>query len=232
MTTSAASSARSLKSMLTSQPWLKPVLRTVNHIRCRAWDLVHGVDTCGEIPLVNLDFQSKNKSPGLEYQSHHPSITRAAIQALPIQHENYTFVDIGCGKGRVLLVASEFPFRRIVGVEFAPALADIARRNLKTYRGNPQQCSAIEVITADATEYELAPEPQVLYFFSPFQRSLLDQIVRNIEDSFQRSPRDLLVLFSGIIPMRDHAFGSRPQYERLQRGRNVDVYRRLPVGTR
>ena len=217
--------------MVTSQLWLKPVFKTINDVRCRTWDLLHGVDTCGDIPLVDLDFQSKNKSPGLEYQSHHPSITRAAIEALPIQYENYTFIDIGCGKGRVLLVASEFPFRRIVGVEFAPTLADLARRNLKSYRGKRQECSRIEVITADATEYQLAPEPQVLYFFSPFKRTILDQIVQNIEDSFQRAPRDLLILFSGIISMREHAFGSRPQYERLQRGRRVDIYRHRPAGT-
>ena len=225
MTASAAGSGGSLKSLLRSQRWLQPVFKTVNNARCRAWDLVHGVDTYGDIPLASLDFKSEHKSPGLEYQSHHPSITRSAIRALPIQHENYSFVDIGCGKGRVLLVASEFPFRRIVGVEFAPMLAEIARRNLKSYRGKRQKYAAIEVITADATEYELAPEPQVLYFFSPFERSLLDQIVENIEDSFRRSPRDLLVLFSGVIPMRDHAFGRRSQYERLERGRHADVYR-------
>jgi len=230
-TTSAVNSGKNLKSMLTSRPWLKPVFRTINNVRCRTWDLLHGVDTCGEIPLVDLDFQSKSKSPGLEYQSHHPSLTRTAIEALPIQYENYTFIDIGCGKGRVLLVASEFPFRRIVGVEFAPTLADIARQNLRSYRGKRQKCAAIEVITADATEYELAPEPQVLYFFSPFKLTILNQIVQRIEDSFQRAPRDLLILFSGIIPMREHAFGSRPQYERLQRARHVDIYRHRPVGT-
>jgi len=230
MTNPAAVLGRSLKSLLTSQPWLKPAFKTVNNLRCRTWDVVHGVDTCGEIPLVDLDFQSAHKSPGLEYQSHHPSITRAAIGGLPIQYENYTFIDIGCGKGRVLLVASEFPFRRILGVEFAPTLADTARRNLQSYRGRRARCSTIEVITADATEYELAPEPQVLYFFSPFQPTVLDQIVKNIEASYQRQPRDLLILFSGTIPMREYGFGSRPQYERLERGRYVDVYRHRSAG--
>jgi len=224
MTTSGGTT-RSLKSALVSQPWTKPIFKAINSARCRAWDLIHCVDTSGEIPLADLDFQSKNKSPGLEYQSHHPSIIRDAIAALGVQYENYTFVDVGCVKGRVLLIASEFPFRRIVGVEFAPVLAETAKRNLRSYRGKHQKCSAIEVVTEDATEYELAPEPQVLYFYSPFQRALLDQIVQNIEDSFQRSPRELLVLFSGVIAMRDHAFGCRPQYERLQRRRHVDIYR-------
>ncbi len=219
------SARKGLKSMVASQPWLKPVFKTLGDARCRAWDLVHGVDTCGEVPLVDLDFESKHKTPGLEYQSHHPSIIRAGLMSLKIRHQDYAFLDFGCGKGRVLLVASEFPFRRIIGLEFAPQLAETARRNLKTYRGKNQKCFELEVITGDATEYELAHEPQVLYFYSPFARSVMDQIVHNIEDSLQKSPRDLLVLFSGVLGMRDSAFGSRPQYERLQRGRHIDVYR-------
>lgn len=208
-----------------SQGWLKPLFRVVGDARCRAWDLIHGVDTCGDLPLANLSFESENKSPGLEYQSHHPAIIRNAFSSLKIRYQDFTLVDFGCGKGRVLLVASEFPFRRIVGLEFAPQLADIARTNIKNYRSLNRQCLEIEAITADATQYQLVREPQVLYFFSPFARQVLDQVVENIERSLQESPRELLVLFSGVLGMRDAAFGTRPAFQRLHRERYMDVYR-------
>jgi SAM-dependent methyltransferase len=214
-----------LRSLVTSNSRLKPLLKAISSTRCEAWDLIHGVDTCGDVPLATLDFQSKNKTAGLEYQSHHPRIIRAGLAALAVRPEEFTFIDFGCGKGRVLLVASEFAFRRIIGLEFAPPLAETARRNLKSYRSRRQKCSQIEVITVDATEYELAAEPQVLYFYSPFARSVMDQIVQNIEKSLQRQPRELRVLFSGVLAMRDSAFGSRAQYERLLRGRYIDIYR-------
>jgi SAM-dependent methyltransferase len=204
---------------------LSPILRTIGSTRCRAWDLIHGVDTCGEIPLLHLNFESEHKTPGLEYQSHHPELIRAAIARLDVPYKDYTFVDYGCGKGRVLLVAAEFPFRKILGLEFAPQLAESARRNLKTYRAKNLKCSQSEVITGDATEYELSVEPQVLYFYSPFAPNVLNQVINRIESSWQRFPRDLLVLFSGVIPMRDLGFGARPQYERLQRARYYDLYR-------
>jgi SAM-dependent methyltransferase len=204
---------------------LKPVFRTINNARCRGWDIAHGVDTCGEIPLSSLDFQSKNKAPGLEYQSHHPAIIRSSLQMLPIRHEEYTFVDYGCGKGRVLLVASEFEFRKIIGLELAPQLAAIARRNVERYWGGQQRCSEIEVTTGDATDYRLGPENQVLYLFSPFTLSLMGQILDKIEASLQRSPRDLLVLFSGMVARRDNTFGGRADFERLRRERYVDLYR-------
>jgi SAM-dependent methyltransferase len=219
------SARQNLRSLAVSQGWLKPVLKGVGSARCRAWDLVHGVDTCGDIPLLNLNFKSEHKTPGLEYQSHHPAIIRAGLNLLNIRRQDYSFVDFGCGKGRVLLVASEFPFRRVIGLEFAPQLAEIARRNMKTYRPRNQQCLEVEVITADATLYQLAPEPQILYFYSPFAREVMDQVVRNIGQSLQESPRDLLVLFSGVLGMRDAAFGRRAEYERLQRDRYFDLYR-------
>lgn len=211
--------------VVNSRVWLRPILRKVNHLRCKTWDFVHGVDTSGEIPLVNLNFESSHKTPGLEYQSHHPAIIRRALTSLPVRYPDFTFIDIGCGKGRVLLIACEFPFRRIIGLEFAPSLAETARQNLWKYRFRRQGNSPIEVITGDALDYKLPAEPEVLYFYSPFSPPVLEQIVNNIETSFQQSPRDLFILFSGVIGMRDRAFGCRPQYARLLREPHMDLYR-------
>ncbi len=214
-----------LKSRIVSNPWAKPLLNRISNARCRAWDLIHGVHTCGNVSLNTLDFQSEHKTDGLEYQSHHPAVTRSGLNLLGVRHEDYAFIDIGCGKGRALLVASEFPFRSIVGLEFAPPLAEIARRNVRNYRRGPQRCRKIEVISGDALNYELAPEPQVLYLYSPFSPSILDQIMQKIEDSVRQFPRDLLVMFSGVLAMRERAVGSRPEYERLRRDRHMDIYR-------
>jgi hypothetical protein len=96
-------------SFASRQRWLKPVLRFISNARCQWWDRVHNVDTCGEIRLATFSFQSKNKDVGLEYSSHHPRIIRSALASLPIRHQDYTFIDLGCGKGRVLLLASELP---------------------------------------------------------------------------------------------------------------------------
>ena len=219
-------SAGKLRTWVKSSALLKPVLKRIYRFRCASWDLIHGVDTCGEIPLSELAFSSENKSPGLEYQSHHPSVTRAALNSLGVRYEDYTFIDIGCGKGRVLLIAAELPFRKVIGLEFAPSLAEVARRNVQRYRGGASRRAEIEVVTGDATRYDLPHEPQVLYFFSPFSPDVLNQVIQRVEDSFLQSPRNLLVMFTGVPAMRDRAFGSRPQYERLSRAPHMDLYRR------
>jgi acetylornithine deacetylase/succinyl-diaminopimelate desuccinylase-like protein len=83
----------------------------------------------------------------------------------------------------------------------------------------------MEVITGDALEYELAPEAQVLFFYSPFSADILDRVLQRIEGSLQQSPRDLLIVFSGTLAVLEKAFGSRPQYECLRRERYMDIYR-------
>jgi SAM-dependent methyltransferase len=203
----------------------RKVLKGIYGVRVKTWDFVHGVDTCGSIPLTSFEFNSQNKTPGLEYQSHHPRIIRNALLATGIDFRKYTFVDYGCGKGRVLLVASQFPFKRIVGLEFVPQLAEIARRNVDRYRGLNRQCRDIQVITGDAAEFDLPQEPALLYFFSPFSTPVMNRVFNKIESSLEQEPRELVVLFTGVLGMRDKAFG-RPPYQRVLRHPYYDVYLR------
>jgi hypothetical protein len=67
----------------------------------------------------------------------------------------------------------------------------------------------------------------VLYFYSPFAPNIFNQVMERIESSLRRSPRSLFVMFSGFLGVRDAAFGSRPQFKRLERGRYIDVYQHL-----
>jgi SAM-dependent methyltransferase len=207
---------------------LRPLLKQINLLRCKSWDFVHGVKTCGETPITSLDFQSENKDPRLEYQSHHPRILYDMLATLKIEHRRFTFVDYGCGKGRVLLVAAAFPFHKIAGVEFAPQLAEIAQRNLKNYRCGARKCGDMKVFAMDATDFALAPEPLVLFFYSPFTGAVMEKVIANIEESCRQFPRELYVLFTGKETMREKAFGSLPQYRRLRRELYFDLYQRLP----
>jgi hypothetical protein len=112
-----------------------------------------------------------------------------------------------------------------VGLELAPQLSEIARRNVKRFRSRVRRETEIEVLTADATEYELPAEPQVLYFFSPFTLELMNEVLGKIERSLHQAPREMFILFSGMMARRDNIFASRPGFERLARERYVDLYR-------
>jgi SAM-dependent methyltransferase len=118
-----------------------------------------------------------------------------ALRDLPIRDfSEYTFIDIGSGKGRVLFVAAEYPFRKVMGVEFSNDLHRDALENIRRYRHRRQRCSAIESVHADAAEFEFPEDNLVLYLFNPFGPEVLGRMLRNLERSMERRPRHVFVV--------------------------------------
>ncbi len=85
-----------------------------------------------------------------------------------LNFRDFTFLDLGSGKGRTLLMAADYPFRRIVGVELLPALHQIAQENLRQYKSESQKCFGLEAVCADATDFPFPDGPLVIYLFNPF----------------------------------------------------------------
>lgn len=105
------------------------------------------------------------------YQPTRPSVVRDALGALDVAPADCTLVDLGAGKGRVLVLAAEHGFRRVVGVEWRPGLAGIARENLA--RTGLQA----DVFCGDAAEFPLPLGPLVLYAFNPFGPAVLRAVL-------------------------------------------------------
>jgi SAM-dependent methyltransferase len=156
-----------------------------------SFDLEHGTDTA-PVLAVELDMIALS---GL-YSSGHlgippPALTEA-ISRLPIAHEAFTFVDIGCGKGRALMVASAFPFRRLVGVEISPELCEIARAN--TAR-RPEWSDRISVINQDAVRFIFPDGPLLIFLYYPFLvGTIFRRVLSSLERQLRRAPREAYLL--------------------------------------
>jgi hypothetical protein len=119
----------------------------------------------------------------------------ALAQHTSLAFPEFTFVDLGSGKGRALLMASDYPFRRIVGVELLPALHRTAEENLAHYHSDSQKCFAVESVCADAITFRLPAGPLVVYLFNPFPQSGLRRAIENLESDVQQTPRQVYVLY-------------------------------------
>ena len=134
------------------------------------------------------------------YQPTDPELFREMMASLstggkPIDFETFTFIDLGSGKGRTLLMASEYPFRRIVGVELLHALHQIALENLARYKSESQKCFALEAICGDAANFSFPAEPLVLYLFNPLPESGLRRVMANLDVSLSAHARAVYVLY-------------------------------------
>lgn len=99
-------------------------------------------------------------------------------------------VDFGCGKGGTLISLSRFPFFKILGVEIAPDLVAIAKRNLKTLK-----LKKVQIVCSDASKFYRLNDFNFFYFFDPFPAVVMRDVIRNIEDSIRLKPRNVTVIY-------------------------------------
>ncbi len=130
-----------------------------------------------------------------------------------LNFHDFTFVDLGSGKGRTLLMASDYPFRRIIGVELLPSLHQIAVENLRQYKSEAQKCFALESICADATAFPLPDDPLVIFLFNPFPESGMRQVVANLEQSLRGHPRPVFVLYHN--PLLEHTLAESKRLRKI-----------------
>jgi SAM-dependent methyltransferase len=133
------------------------------------------------------------------YQPIEPEVFREMVAELKIDFSQFTFIDIGSGKGRALLLATEYPFRRIQGVELLPELNLIAQQNIERFSSPPQKCRDIDAVCIDATEFSFPVGPLVIFLFNPLPVEGLRKLVQNLEGSLRVNPREVRVIYGNPI---------------------------------
>ena len=168
----------------------------VGATRCRVFDWRYKVRTCGVVSLDKLTIEGDNVRHGIFYHPTHPKFLFEVLGALDIDYARYRFIDLGSGKGRVLLVASEFPFREVLGVEFARELHEIACQNLRRYRSPSQKTRNVRSVYGDAIAFEFPVAPLVLFLVNPFGPGVLVPVLRRLQQSLTAHPRDAIIVYA------------------------------------
>ena len=215
--------AKVLGSRLRERFFPKPI--PVHH-----FDTQHGVDTGGLMYTRRLRSGQLHDPHITGYYGTSPSLFGGVIaqwqQTLidtPYRLADFTLVDIGSGKGRVLMMASDLPFRRIIGVELNAALTDIARANLVAWNAVPHICQDINVMAADALtaistiSAPLAGCPLLLYLYNPFDEYIVQQLLDSLRAISQARSAPIDILY--IHPAHADLFEQTPGVSLLWSGK-------------
>lgn len=205
---------------------LRPSVRAQaqqRHVRAAEFDQRYGVDTGGLVYQTELKMNNPHQLHAKRYEGSDPLFFRNAINLLPISHERFCFVDLGSGKGRAVLLATEFPFARVVGVEFARELHEVAQKNVVRFRPHMTKCRDVEVVCMDALAYPLPPQPLVCFLGDPFDGPLMAQLVATIVTSMRQLPRDLYVVYYN--PRSGHLFDDSASFVRVAEVGPVRIWR-------
>jgi SAM-dependent methyltransferase len=134
--------------------------------------------------------------------------------AAPI--DEFTFVDLGAGMGRALLLAAEYPFRAVVGVELNPTLARLGRRNMAIWRAAGRARSPMRMVCRDAAEFVLPPGPCVVFLFNPFGAPVFKRLLAAWSRSLAGRERQMDVLY--VNNEQESVLRRQPGFARLFAG--------------
>jgi SAM-dependent methyltransferase len=156
------------------------------------------------------------------YQPTDPESFHEMLGSLKIDFSAFTFIDLGSGKGRTLLMAADYPFRRVLGVELLPELNRAAQENIRKYHSDSQKCFALESVGGDARNFVFPLQPTVLYLFNPVPEAALIQVVGRLEQSLRECPRPVHVLYHN--PLLEHVLAKSQAFLKVGGTHQYSVY--------
>ncbi len=177
----------------------------------RQYDRRFGVSTREIVAIEDLDYPADRRSHAVEYLPTHASSMGWLLATLPIKLSEFTFVDCGSGKGRVLLVASEFPFKKVIGVELAHQLHVVASQNITNFQSQRRQCEDVRSVNLDAADFEFPTEPLIVFLYNPFSEEITQFVIENLTSSLEVNPRPVVVIYHN--PVYTNLFEDHPDFQ-------------------
>jgi precorrin-6B methylase 2 len=188
---------QAFKDLRRNSPWrMVQAARAI--IEDQAFDWRYGLDTRGITPLEELAIDSRHVAHGVHYAPTRVRYFRAILHALPVPRDS-VFVDLGAGKGRMLLLAAQSGrFRKVVGVEFSAELCRTAEQNIRRFQRHCGGNVRFEIVHADAADYAVQPDQNVFFMFNPFGPVVMQQVVQRIARSLEEMPRRICLICLGL----------------------------------
>jgi SAM-dependent methyltransferase len=173
---------------------------------------------------TSIAFPKDNGTDQYPYQPVTKSHFNAAMRMLPIDPNEFTFIDLGCGKGTALFLAAKRGFGRVVGVEIVQELLDQARKNCLNSSGKSGPLGArINLVFGDAADYQFPPGPKLLFLFNPFGEETLHKVLERFVFSVQMDTRPSYLLYRN--PTLHRAVLSYPRIDEIGRTTYTTAYR-------
>lgn len=173
----------------------KTLQNIASFIEDRHFEWIYRVETAQHVQLKTLHIMRTTKDLGVDYEPVRVRAFRKLMTHLELP-KNLVFTDMGCGKGRAMILAAEFSFRRVIGVEFSPALCAACKSNIDAYCVRETECPEFAIIEADAADYRVSKDETVFFFFNPFRPPVMEAVLQNILYSLNQELRTIWIILA------------------------------------
>ncbi len=160
--------------------------RTLSKTLIERWS---GTETSAEVDLRTLGLAADGR---VSYEPSGWLDLRRVLRRNEVGSDD-VFADFGSGKGRVVLQAARYPFKRVIGVELSEELTEVARQNVATARN--RRCGEIELVVSDVLDFQIPDDLTVAYLYNPFSGEIFDAVLAKLIESVDRAPRTLRLIY-------------------------------------
>jgi len=162
----------------------------------RRFDRRLGIETNEKIGRQGLTGMSTElREHAGEYAPTNPALFRRMVRKSGVDPNNFTFIDLGCGKGRILIAAADYPFKEIIGVEADVALCRVARQNLRQW-GEGRSDGRLKVVHTDARKFEWPNGNLFVFMYSPFSGPVFQQVAERLAAAAGQPDRAVVIAYS------------------------------------
>ncbi len=160
----------------------------------RSLERLFFVRTSKRVPLAVVRVPHQLRRSGHDYRPTPRLVFKWAMEGVPEPVDHYAFVDYGAGRGRVLLMASHYPFEKITGAEIAAELYDDCLLNIAQYPRSLMKCRDVGCEHLSAMRLEGPDQETVFYLNNPFNQAMLERVIGKIVRSYKQNPRRFYVI--------------------------------------
>jgi tetratricopeptide (TPR) repeat protein len=160
-------------------------------LRAEEFDRNCKIDTAGALFQSDFGTVKKNQSHARYYLGSDALAFHNALSSLKIAYHEYTFIDFGSGKGKALFLASGYPFKKIIGIEFSEVLDAIAQENIRHFNKDN-----IEAYCMDAVDYKIPEESLICYFYDPFDDYIMARVISNMRQAYEVWGKNIIIIYN------------------------------------
>ncbi len=161
----------------------------------KVFDRRYGVQTSGHIELTNTSFDPSKLNHATAYGPVNAWAFRWLLKRLRLS-KTLRFADLGSGLGRACILAAEYGFQKVTGVELAPELCVAARENVSSCSLPALNKSSIEIVQADVLEYCESTEDDVFFVYQAFSLEFLRAVCEKLAQRAVCQEKLLTLIYS------------------------------------
>jgi SAM-dependent methyltransferase len=181
------------------QPMLEWQIRR-RRLQHQRFDTKYHIDTQMPVALADLETTAPGAKFANRYEGTPIAVLHRIIRRLKVDRQRFTFIDLGSGKGRVLLIAAQYPFKSVIGVEFSTTLHDIALTNIQKFAAAGATYTSVTSMNCDAGEFDFSNiGHKIVFCYNSFAADLMIRVLDNLNAPTHK-PRETIFAYLGGMP--------------------------------